>query len=886
MILKQYQKDTLATLTAYLKEARLTGDPAAAFEAVTTEPEQATRLGYYLKPYKAISGLEHAPHCCLRLPTGGGKTLLAAEAIVRARDHWLERGYPFVLWLVPSDAIRRQTVEALKDPKHFYRRVLDDAFEGRVRVFDISDFTQVTPQDIRSKLCVFVGTIQTLKVERTSGRKVYAHHEMLEPHFANVPPNAPGLERNHDGPNKGDIRFSFSNLLHLNNPLVIVDEAHGAVTGLADTMKLRLNPSAIIEFTATPKARQNILHSVSAQELKDEQMIKMPVVLEEHQTWQSAVNGAILKRAELEKEAQKDTANYIRPIVLFQAQNKDQEVTVEVLRDHLIDGRNIPAESIAVVTGKQRELDGIDLKDPNCPVDYVITVQALKEGWDCSFAYVFCSVANISTAGAAEQLLGRVLRMPYATRRTAPALNKSYACLSSPRFQDAVRGLVDRLIDMGFDESEALDNVESVQGEIFEMDGNPRPNPMESATIAVDAPVEEVKGIERAAPNKIKVGPDEQGRAKVTVVDFPTPEQERRIFEQLPKKYHDKFLEELALFKQKNRDKASPAQLGTKFVAPRLLANIQGELVFADTDRFFEYHEWSLTDHSHQLSEKQFSVRQVADTFEVDFDGQSVSVQMTDQTELWSADIAVEGWTEQGLVLWLDRKVRDRYIGQTELVRWLSALVGFLIRDRGIPLASLMRCQYVLVRRVQDRLNEIYEVERNSIYQKSLFDEPAAPEASFENGFRFFDGMYDGTRKYHGRQVFGKHFTGPRQVPAFDGQGERGEEFECAVFLDAHPKVKHWIRNVAKHENSFWLPLATGKFYPDFVAELTNGETLVVEYKGEHLLNNPDTLAKRSIGQLYETKIPKAHFLLAVRDADGLSMRDQLADKLAKIGVA
>tara|TARA_R100000687_G_scaffold80529_1_gene76174 strand:- start:138 stop:1073 length:936 start_codon:yes stop_codon:yes gene_type:complete len=311
------------------------------------------------------------------------------------------------------------------------------------------------------------------------------------------------------------------------------------------------------------------------------------------------------------------------------------------------------------------------------------------------------------------------------------------------------------------------------------------------------------------------------------------------------------------------------------------MANVQGELIFADTDRFFEYHDWSLSSHSHQLNEQQFSIKQVADTFEVDFDGQSVSVQMTDQTELWSADIDVEGWTEQGLVLWLDRKVRDRYIGQSELVNWLSALVSFLTRERGIPLAALMRCQYILARRVQERLQAIYEAEQSTAFQSSLFDELAKPEVSFESGFTFFDGMYDGVRKYQGRQVFGKHFTGKRQVPAFDGKAEGGEEFECAVFLDANAKVKHWIRNVANHPNSFWLPLAGGKFYPDFVAELQDGRTLVVEYKGEHLLSKPDTLAKIAIGQLWERSSEKALFLLAVKNKDGLTMREQLVSKLA-----
>src|SRR3546814_8403681 len=90
-------------------------------------------------------------------------------------------------------------------------------------------------------------------------------------------------------------------------------------------------------------------------------------------------------------------------------------------------------------------------------------MEALKEGWDCSFAYVFCSVSRIQSAADVEQLLGRVLRMPYAERRKADALNRAYAFLSEPSFGAAARSLVDKLVAMGFEEHAALDNIEPAQ---------------------------------------------------------------------------------------------------------------------------------------------------------------------------------------------------------------------------------------------------------------------------------------------------------------------------------------------------------------------------------------------------------------------------------------
>ena len=169
-------------------------------------------------------------------------------------------------------------------------------------------------------------------------------------------------------------------------------------------------------------------------------MIKLPIVLSENDTWQNAVSGAVAKRAELAGYSLNDgSQEYLRPIVLFQAQNKDQEVNVESLKRHLVEVERAPEDKIAVATGDQRQLDGIDLFDPNCRIEYVITVEALKEGWDCSFAYVFCSVARIQSSRNVEQLFGRVLRMPYAKRRQSAELNKAYAYVSEPSFGDAAR---------------------------------------------------------------------------------------------------------------------------------------------------------------------------------------------------------------------------------------------------------------------------------------------------------------------------------------------------------------------------------------------------------------------------------------------------------------
>lgn len=884
MQLKPYQADTLAILRRFLEEARIAG-PGNAYEAITREPEQAVRLGGYAGDYTPLNQMPEVPYVCLRLPTGGGKTLLAAHAVSVARNAWIEKDYPLVLWLVPSNTIRRQTVEALKNPRHAYRQALDAAFDGRVRVFDVADFTHIRPHDLRDRCCLVVGTIQTLRVSNTEGRKVYAHHEEMEPHFAALPQPAPGLEL--ERLENGAVKFSFANLLHLHRPLMIVDEAHNAVTGLTREMQARVNPCAVIEFTATPRHKSNILHSVSAQELKRADMIKLPILLAEHDSWQNAVNSAVAARASLAETAQ-DDPGYIRPIVLFQAQPKNQEVTVAALKQHLMDVEQIPADKIAVATGDQRELDGIDLFDRACPIDYVITVEALKEGWDCSFAYVFCSVSRIRSTADVEQLLGRVLRMPYAQRRRHVDLNKAYSFLSEPSFGEAARALVDKLVAMGFEEDEARDSIEPVQGtleipgDLFGLRG--RPQPVFTHTVAAGPDV--LQTLQEVARDGFTAREGSGGKVEIQLTGRVDGGLEQDIYRALPASERTRFAAALAAHRAEIQDRISPAEQGQKFDVPRLMTEVQGTLEFADTDLLMEYHEWSLLDHSPKMGPDEFAIRETARSFEIDLDGRRVAWQFASETEQLALDTRVDGWTPEALVLWLDRQVRQPDISQGDLLKWLSALVGHLLNVRGMALNALMRCKFLLANKIHNRIAAIRQQERDGVYQRHLVAPSARVTVSFDDGFTFADGMYRDQRRYRGHWKPRKHFLGPDNVPAFDGIDD-GEEVRCAQVIDSLPQVTYWIRNVARHPESFWLPTATDRFYPDFVARLADGRLLVVEYKGAHLAEGSDTAEKQTIGALWQRKSDgQGLFIVVEKEVDGRDVRRQLEDFLTANGAS
>ena len=260
------------------------------------------------------------PYGCIRLPTGGGKTLLAAHAVKLAADY-VEREFPLVLWLAPSTMIAEQTLAALKDTRHPYRQALDEAFSGRVRVLDVGERRLIRPQDMADCVLVIVGTMQAFRVTDTGDRNVYADDEAFEPHFKAIPETAPNLERNTAGARKGMVKLSFANLLHWWRPVLILDEVHNFVTGLSSDVKRRLNPACVIEFTATPRKNSNTIYAASAGALQAAEMIKLPIMLTEHQSWEAAVSGAIGERARLAEAAVNDGGTYLRPITLFQAQN-------------------------------------------------------------------------------------------------------------------------------------------------------------------------------------------------------------------------------------------------------------------------------------------------------------------------------------------------------------------------------------------------------------------------------------------------------------------------------------------------------------------------------------------------------------------------------------
>lgn len=479
--LKKYQIDTLDLLRNYFQAVDQLKDVDLAFYQIARTQ------------YRKVEQVPEPPYICLRVPTGGGKTLMACHSISIATQTLLRQERSVVLWLVPTNTIKDQTLSALRDRNHPYRQALDATLDARVRAIDVDEALHIQRSVLEGETIIIVSTLAAPRIGDTDKRKLYEQNGDLMAHFSGYPDAAFAKLEKYEGTDKPIP--SLANVLCLRKPIIIMDEAHNARTPLSFDTLARFDPSCIIEFTATPAIEppnpSNVLHSVTAWELKAEDMIKLPIRLETHEDWRQTILSAKNKRDELEafaKEEEKGEGRYLRPIILLQAQKRNEELTVDVIYECLKEDLSIPKDQIAIETGEHSDLDGVNIFSPDCPVRYIITVDKLREGWDCSFAYILCSVRDISSRTAVEQVLGRVLRMPNAKKKNHPDLNRAYAFVTSGKFANTAQTLeafTGALESNGFTRFDAQQSLQTAipmgaigLGGLFKPEGAP-PTPSE-----------------------------------------------------------------------------------------------------------------------------------------------------------------------------------------------------------------------------------------------------------------------------------------------------------------------------------------------------------------------------------------------------------------------
>ena len=444
MNLNSYQRKVIQDLENYLSHLQQSqGNMLTAFSSYWRDAG--------VTGVKYTNHIANCPHVCFKVPTAGGKTFIAVNAIAPIFDfmqNYISDKSKLVLWLVPSLSILQQTAKALKDPAHSYHLHLKSLFNGRVNIFEREEVLTgagFNRDSICDSLNIIVMSFDALKSTNKDNRRAFKENGTL----------ASFAEFNDTSHDLSDYdSTSLINTLRRMRPVIIVDESHNANTKLSTDMLNNLNPSFVLDLTATPKENSNVISYTNATALVKENMVKLPVVVYNKEDEHSVFVEAKVLRERLEKRAiQQHQAggDYVRPIVLLQAEVKNnQDATdYEKVRQTLID-LDVPKEQIKIKTANIDELKGVDLLSQECEVRYIITINALKEGWDCSFAYILATFANRSSETDVTQLLGRILRKPYARKQNQLALECSYVITASKKFNDTLSQLSNSLQMIGF----------------------------------------------------------------------------------------------------------------------------------------------------------------------------------------------------------------------------------------------------------------------------------------------------------------------------------------------------------------------------------------------------------------------------------------------------
>ena len=832
MELKSYQKEVLADLARYLELVVERQSPAKAYRAFWNEKNVMVGPDGMPAYVDTLSGV---PHVCAKVPTGGGKTYIAASAVRTIFDAMPQRRARAVVWLVPSDAILTQTRNALQNPGHPYRQRLDVDFGGAVQVYSKEQALMgqnFTPATVAEQLSVFVLSYDSFRTSKKEGRKAYQENGSLAG-FAKWMNDPSVLLADTD-------ETALIQVIRFLNPVVIVDESHHASSQLSVEMLRNFNPSFVLDLTATPKEKSNIISFVDASQLKRASMVKLPVIVYNRKSQADVYADAIAIRAKLEAQAQKEqetSGRYIRPIVLFQAQPRtsSDSTTYEKIKKTLMDG-GIPEQEIAIKTGDKDELKNVDLLSPECPVRYIITVNALKEGWDCPFAYVLATVANRSSAVDVEQILGRVLRLPYTRKNKSEVLNLSYVITSSADFHQTVKKVVAGLNSAGFssrdcraqDADEPALPAPAAVPEQTSLDGQSEPDMPDVDGTALKARFDAAKQEANRSASEDAAQSDpmlaqalEQNRAYEREID----QADDTAYSRAPLEV---------------RDKMNQFRMNDAFAEEASALRFPQFTLETLPSLFSDSYETLALEHL----EGNFSLRNK----DAHIDFATVSAEMARVDVDDGKDSTAKAWLLSGsdsafFREWFSTQPSERRlsickgiikkklsqmncVNDKELDEYIDRVIGTLTEDQ---LSELEQSPYPYVIKIQDKVKELLSQHRCHVFDRWLEQDKIVCRPNYA-----LPAVISPTA-----------FTSMVPKSLYTAEEDMNEyEFKVVWQLASLDNVKWWHRNISRRGFQINGPVHA---YPDLIVMLHSGKILMVETKGDHL-DNAESKAKAKIG--------------------------------------
>jgi type III restriction enzyme len=842
MELKNYQHKVIKDLEHYLEYVQRFKKTDTAFNKFWED-----RIGPYnslsgdgMQPYK--NTIPNAAHVCIKVPTAGGKTFIACNALNTIFSAYSYELPKLVIWLVPWSNLLDQTFNNLSNPDHPYRQKLDSLFNHRVEVYQKKDLlygSNFNPGVVKEQLSIIVMSFSSLRARNKEDRKVYQENGELAPFSSQYKDKSHLLEDTDE--------TALINVIRSLNPVLVVDESHNAESDLSVEMLNALNPSFVLDLTATPKDNSNIVSLVPAIELKKEHMVKLPVIVYNHHDKTEVINNALHLQHKLELlsiEEEKNGGKYIRPIILFQAQPRTDEdnTTFDKLKQQLLKV-GIPEGQIKIKTAEKDELKGIDLNSKDCEVRYIITINALKEGWDCPFAYILASLADKSSAVDVEQILGRVLRQPYVMQHSASLLNISYVLTASAKFNETLQNIVRGLQASGFSEKDYRDKddmPEDVKNKAIE-------SPLERFLFP-EQQEELIKKEEDIELNRITYNPDSDSKVDIKVaalveIESMAEEQNQEMLAEIERQNQQPIDENIF---QEMGDKVkrykiidANKEIASQIKLPQFFLQVQQSDVFG-TNRIFLNQESLLNNFKLGNEDSKIDFDQISsDLYKVDI------VQIK-KDEYAPRFIKIEDMkVKDPIVDYILAKPKEGQI--KDIAHQLIQLVGDMYPIPDPEIRTYV--ERILKQLDPEQLQDI--LVRKWTYSEKIKARIRLHADTYAEG-RFLDlikiGKVTTTPTWNFPEMIVPGALGSSIGNSLYEREGAMNNFETTVITDiaSLPNIAFWHRNLGRGKG-FSINGYKSNHFPDFIAVSKSGKVIIIETKGDDR-DNSDSSAKCRLG--------------------------------------
>lgn len=852
MELKNYQQDVLQDIADYIDTLRETPQLSTAFHRYWMKRGVTPQSDKTLCPYQNIT--PGVPNVTIKVPTAGGKTFIACNAIDTILRYVPEGRPQVVVWFVPSDAILRQTYANLANPQHPYRQRIDSLFGSAVKVYGKEqllageDFNPIT---VANNLSIMVLSIQSFATSAADKRRVYSMNSQLMPFVSTYEASDPHVK-------EAEESSLIQVIAHL-RPLIVVDESHNYGSDLRISALQDLNPCFVLNLTATPREQSNIISFVGAGRLKKENMVKLPVIVYHAQDHNEVINKAIALRQNLEQmaiEEEQQGGDYIRPIVLFQAQPRsdDDSVTFDKLKATLVSA-GIPEEQVKIKTSNKDELKGLDLMSRQCPVRFIITVNALKEGWDCPFAYVLASIANRSSRIDVEQILGRILRQPYTRKHGSQFLNMSYVFSSSADFNATIDSIVESLRMAGYSRHDYR-----VGSSELKPTSTPAPEaPALPFTPAEDSAPEQEEALD-IQPYEIHVPSTDAAFASESDVStlLTQAASEGEAYEShIEEAPNDDLPEEVMPQVNKYEIRKEHRSLLDDIRLPRFVEMVSDGGLFGGEHEEEVTPQSLLADFNLAKADRNidFTVNTAADAKRIDLDegddDNATAFSFKESQALLLQKFFTNTTDKTALIHQLSPTIEKALNTDNTLASGqLHSYVEGVLEAEDVPkLQSLGKNIYATISAFRDKLKKLKTEYQKEVFKKKLLSQRIflKENYAYPEEIKLTRAKAPGIAKKMYQEEEGAFNDFERDV------------IGKIIDLDC---VRCWHRNPPRSEGSFSINGYVNA-YPDFIVTLKNGITVLVETKGGHL-DGSDSQEKLAIGRQWADKAgPKfAYFMV------------------------